>query len=108
MKNIKFQPVIIDHYLPLIKYKTPTEEDKKKYCLIGDSIKELIEKYNVHIIINDYIYLSIRKNGVPVDKALRIKIGGDVYNKIMKANNNVLPRYIDIVDAEMLDVNEIY
>jgi len=104
MTNVKFDPVIIDYPSHYIN----TNIDEKKSCLIHDTLKKLNEKYKVHIVLNDYIYIAIRKNGIPIDKSLRIKVNGDIYNTIMKANNNELPKYMEIIDAERLDNTEIY
>ena len=88
------------------KYKT--DEDAARHECLFSSFKKLADKYNVHAVINDHIYLRVYKNGVPIDKLFRIKVDGNVYNKIMEACGNQLPRYIEIIDAETLDITEIY
>lgn len=99
--------VFID-YPERLTYHKVTEESQKNIDLLGACLKDLTDKYNIHININNYIYIPIHKIGISIDKRLRIKVDGNVYNKIMKSCNNILPRYIELLDAEKLDINEIY
>lgn len=104
----KFIPDIHIVDYPSEFHKKVNHIDRLKMDDISKSLRDLIEKNNIHVILNNYIYISVHKNGVPIDKQFRIKVDGDVYNTLMKKFNGQLPRHIELVEAESLDINEIY
>jgi hypothetical protein len=109
MENkIRFIPDIhIVDYPSGISHKVITEEDASRIAKFTSRMSEMMDEYKAHMVINEYIYIGVRKNGIPIDKSLRVKVDGPVYNKIKEMNGGEFPRYIHIEEAEKLDRDAI-
>ena len=105
--KVRFIPLIVD-YPERITTRVLTDEQKKMVNELGDKMRDMMEQYNVHMNINNYIYLPLSKDGVRIDKSLRIKVDGPIYNQIKAACGGELPRRMEILEAKKLDSNEIY
>lgn len=47
------------------------------------------------------IYIPCRDiNGIPIDKFMRVVVGGDIYNQIMKATDGTLPSYMIVSEVD--------
>jgi len=98
---------IID-YFSRIRFVAPTEDDKKLYNDVRINLFKLIDKYNIHAVINNYIYLPLYENGFRLNKSLRIKVDGPIYKKLLELHDGELPRNLSLIEGEQLDNNEIY
>lgn len=105
--KVKFIPLIVD-YPARITNRVLTDDQKKMVDELGNKMRDMMEKHNVHMNINNYIYMPVYKNGVRIDKSFRIKVDGPIYNQIKAGYGGKLPRHVEFVEAEKLDRNEIY
>ncbi len=105
--KVRFIPHIVD-YPERVFNRVLTDEQKEMIDAAGIKMREMMTKYNVHMVINNYIYMPVYKDGVRIDKSFRIKVDGPIYNQIKTGYGGKLPRYVEIVEAERLDINEIY
>lgn len=106
--KVRFMPDthIVD-YPSRITHRVLSDDDVKRIDEVSNRMNELIEKYKVHVVINEHIYFGVRKDGIPIDKSLRVKVDGPVYNAIKQMNGGEFPRYINIEEAEKLDRDAI-
>lgn len=104
--KIRFIPHIVDYPARMSHSLTPDEFEKMSQ--ITDKIAELKQKYNVHNVINNYIYMPLWENGKRIDKSLRIKVDGQIYKKLVSMYDGELPRHVQLLDAKNMDENEIY
>lgn len=95
-------------YPSRIKFVAPTEDDIKLYNDVQINLSKLIDIYNIHAVINNYIYLPLYENGFRSNKSLRLKVDGPIYNKLIELYDGELPRKLSVVEGEQLDSNEIY
>ena len=57
----------------------------------------VLKKYD-YICINDCIYFQLRdKDGFMMNKLLKVKVDGILYNKIKEMHGGELPRYLTII-----------
>ena len=81
----------IDHFSLLKQIHNNTNDILNKYTC---NINNFINDNNISFVVNQYIYIPCTKNGVRIDKSLRLKVGGAIYNKLMEAGNGKLPKSI--------------
>jgi len=102
-ENAKIKVLDYPSFEPIKRTKEETDKIIESSKRINCIIRKFIEDNNVHIILNNHIYLKLRnKDGFPLDKSLRVKVDGDLYNKILDLHNGELPRYL-IYDSSLKD-----
>lgn len=107
MKDLKFKPIIID-YPEIIRHRVLSDDERKMVEESAKRMSAMFKDAGAHIILNGYIYLEVRENGMPTRKQLRIRVDGGVYKKLMEWNEGKLPQYVEVKLAESLDAKNIY
>jgi hypothetical protein len=97
---------IVD-YPSRISHRVITEEDARIITKFTDRMSEMMDEYKVHMVINEYIYIGVWKDGVPIDKSMRVRVDGPVYNTIKEMNGGEFPRHIHIEEALKIDKDSI-
>lgn len=86
---------VIDYWNVLGTYRDKTPEEQRKFDDVSRKMSEFLLSNNTHIVLNGYIYVRVTRAGVPMDKMLRLKVGGTLYKFMEEQCGGVIPRTVE-------------